>query len=136
MNYYLVEAKFGHVGRRKYIEKVVAVKAISGKEAAHKVRIMPRAKHHLKDAINNVKKVTLEEYLIVKKINDNDMYFKVQSKQEQLRLCIDLNIKDYQENKEYHNRSKEIIQYKIKKQKEFIKSLRCDDYELEQYPIY
>ena len=64
------------------------------------------------------------------------MYFKVQSKQEQLRLCIDLNIKDYQDNKEYHNRSKEIIQYKIKKQKEFIKSLRCDDYELEQYPIY
>lgn len=87
MEHYLVKAKFGHVGRNNYIVKTIPVYAENGKEAAYKVRWMGRVKHNHKDAIIEVKKCTLEEYLEQKEINDNDPYFTVHSRQEQEALC-------------------------------------------------
>ena len=39
MNYYLVEAQFGHVGRNKYIVKTIAVIAENGKILAKNTKI-------------------------------------------------------------------------------------------------
>lgn len=87
MEHYLVKAKFGHVGRNNYIIKTIPVYAENGKEAAYKVRWMGRVKHNHKDAIIEVKKCSLEEYLEQKEINSNDPYFIVHSRQEQEALC-------------------------------------------------
>lgn len=125
MKYYLVDAQFGHVGRNKYVVKTVAVIAENGKEAAYKVRWMPRAKHDRKDAILKVQEVDYEKYLNVKKNNLNDLYFQVKSKQEQRRLCDDIN-KDiilYECKIAPQTRTKDILNYKRKKQKEIIDDL-------------
>lgn len=87
MKYYAVTAQFGHVGRGKFLPKTVAVIAENGEEAAEKVRWMPRVKHHRKDAIIDVKKISEEDYQKLKEENRNDPYFKVSSKQEQEELC-------------------------------------------------
>ena len=90
MEHYLVRAQFGHVGRNNYIIKTIPVYAEDGKEAAHKVRWMGRVKHNRKDAIIEVRKCTLEEYLEQKETNARDPYFSVHSKQEQVALCEDI----------------------------------------------
>lgn len=90
MEHYLVKAQFGHVGRNNYIIKTIPVYAEDGKEAAYKVRWMGRVKHNRKDAIIEVRKCTLEEYLEQKEINARDPYFSVHSKQEQVALCEDI----------------------------------------------
>lgn len=90
MEHYLVKAQFGHVGRNNYIIKTIPVYAENGKEAAYKVRWMGRVKHNRKDAIIEVRKCTLEEYLEQKEINVHDPYFSVKSKQEQVVLCEDI----------------------------------------------
>ena len=90
MKHFAVTAKFGHVGRGNYIPKTIAISTENGREAAFKVRWMPRVKHHRKDAIMDVKKISDEEYLKLKEENINDPYFKVSSKQEQAKLCSDL----------------------------------------------
>lgn len=90
MEHYLVKAQFGHVGRNNYIIKTIPVYAEDGKEAAYKVRWMGRVKHNRKDAIIEVRKCALEEYLEQKEINANDPYFSVHSKQEQEALCGDI----------------------------------------------
>ena len=74
--YYEVIAKCGHVGRKKYIPVKFAVVAESGKEAAKKVRQFPRVKHNHKDAILDVRCITVEEFLEIKESNANDPYLK------------------------------------------------------------
>lgn len=125
MNYYLVDAQFGHVGRNKYIVKTVAIIAENGKEAAYKVRWMPRAKHDRKDAILKVEEVDYDKYLSVKENNLSDLYFQVTSKQEQRRLCKDISkdIVSYEIKKLFQTRTKENIKYKKKKQKEIMDDL-------------
>ena len=87
MNYYLVIAKCGHVGRHNYIIKEFYVKAETGEDAAAIVRAKPRVKHHRKDAIQSVKKISYEAYLQgLKDMNDDD-YFKVHNKQQQIKCC-------------------------------------------------
>ena len=85
MSYYVVSAKCGHVGRNNYIIKNFYVKAESGEEAAEKVRNKPRVKHHRKDAIQSVNKITEEKYLQGIKEMREDMYFQVHSKQQQIK---------------------------------------------------
>lgn len=87
MKHYAVTAQFGHVGRGKYLPKTIAILAESGEEAAEKVRWMPRVKHHRKDAIIDVRKISEEEYQILNEDNRNDPFFRVSSKQEQEKLC-------------------------------------------------
>ena len=81
--FYKVKVKCGHVGRNNYIEKLFYVVADSGKDAAHKVRYMPRVKHDRKDAILGVEKITEEEYEAGIESFKTDMYFHVSSSTEQ-----------------------------------------------------
>lgn len=86
MKYYRVKAKCGHVGRNHYIIKDFYVKANNGKEAAKQVRYTPRVKHHQKDAIQEVKEISLEEFVLGKRAMAEDMYFKVHNSTEQRSL--------------------------------------------------
>lgn len=121
MEYYLVRAKFGHVGRNRYIVKAIPVYCENGREAAYRVRWMSRVKHHAKDAIIDVIKIDLEQYLAQIEINKNDAYFSVRSKQEQNRLCQDISehiqFNKIPNNREYKNNRKEKINFKMKKNK-------------------
>lgn len=120
MEYYAVTAQFGHVGRGKYIPKTIPVYAENGREAAEKVRWMPRVKHHRKDAIIDVRNISEEEYLKLKEINKNDPYFKVGSKQEQEKLClhIDESVVCYEEPRKVRKTDRvDTVKYKMKKNK-------------------
>ena len=55
---YEVICKCGHVGKQHYIEISFPIIAENGREAAKKARYLPRVKHHHKDAIINVRKIT------------------------------------------------------------------------------
>lgn len=85
MGYYEVKAKCGHVGRNNYILKRFYIKANNGKEAAKTVKAMPRVKHHQKDVIQSVSKISLVQYDLGRKAMEDDMYFRVTNKQEQTR---------------------------------------------------
>ena len=90
MMYYRVMAKCGHVRRNHYIIKNFYVKANDGKEAAAKVRSLPRVKHHWKDAIVEVNEIDEEEYLSGMRTTNEDMYFKVNnSSKQRMVLCVD-----------------------------------------------
>ena len=85
MRYFKVVAKCGHVGRHHYIAKDFYIVANDGKEAAYKVRYLPRVKHDRKDAILSVDAITEAEYLEGKALQAKDMYFSVHSSTEQRR---------------------------------------------------
>ena len=119
--YYEVIAKCGHVGRKNYIPVKFAVVAESGKEAAKKVRQFPRVKHDHKDAILDVRCITLEEFLEIKEINNNDPYLKCHSRQEQ-NLIINLAermVADLHNVKQVFDKQARLdrVAYKIKKTK-------------------
>ena len=84
--FYKVKAKCGHVGRNNYIVKDFYIRATSGKEAASKVRYLPRVKHDRKDAILSVEQITKDEFTMGVKTNRDDTYFKVTSSSEQRLL--------------------------------------------------
>lgn len=108
MNFYLVTAKCGHVGRDFYMPIVFPVRAESGREAANLARQFPRVKHNHRDAILECQKVEEKVYRKQIAINNEDPFLKVGSKQEQ-NLYIEF-IKDrVQEDKhqfELHKRSR------------------------------
>ena len=83
MNYYLVTAKCGHVGKNHYIEITFPVMAETGRDAARIARQFPRVKHHHWDAIKDCQRVSKRLYDMQKKINDNDPYLRIKSKHEQ-----------------------------------------------------
>ena len=87
--FYEVLAKCGHVGRNKYIVKKFYVKADTAKEAARQIRNAPRVKHHHKDAIIQVCKITHEEYVegVIK--HQEDEYFNVRNSSDQKRIAMD-----------------------------------------------
>ena len=119
--YYEVIAKCGHVGRKNYIPVKFAVVAESGKEAAKKVRQFPRVKHNHKDAILDVRCITLEEFLEIKESNDNDSYLKCHSRQEQ-NLIVNLAermVDDLHNVKQVFDKQARLdrVAYKIKKTK-------------------
>ena len=131
-NYYEVIAKCGHVGRKNYIPVKFAVVAESGKEAAKKVRQFPRVKHDHKDAILDVKCITLEEYLEIKEINCNDPYLKCHSRQEQ-NLIVNLAermVADLHNVKQAFDKQtrKARVAYKLRKFKNLEESSKKEDY--------
>ena len=87
-NYYKVKCKCGHVGRSHYIAIDFPVAASSGKEAAEIARKIPRCKHHHKDCILEVTKISYEEYICIYKDNNEDPYLKCGSIQEQRDIDI------------------------------------------------
>ena len=86
MKYYEVTAKCGHVGKNNCIFITFACVAESGKEAAAKVRLYKRVKHHHKDAIRNVNEITFEEFMKLKAKNDADPYLHCKNPQEQRKI--------------------------------------------------
>lgn len=119
INYYIVAAKCGHVGKGKYIEKNLTIRAESGKEAALKARNYPRVKHHWKDAIVDVTEVNYEEYSRIRVENYSDPYFSVRNIQEQRLYCT--NIENNVSEIDYKERLKEDrfkrINYLMRKRK-------------------
>lgn len=89
MKAYKVIAKCGHVGQNFYIDKVFAVMAETGKDAAEKVRYMPRVKHHHKDAIRSVEEISIKEFWKLKRIIDEDAYFSCHNIQDQRKIVLD-----------------------------------------------
>lgn len=87
MKYYDVEAKCGHVGRNNYIIKHFFVSAENGKEAAYKTRLLPRVKHHHKDAIRSVTEIDYNEFVKGLDRNNLDPYFLVNNISEQRASC-------------------------------------------------
>ena len=87
MGMYEVCAKCGHVGRNYYVDKIFAVKAASGKEAAAKVRSFPRVKHDHKDAIRYVECIGAARFADIISANHLDPFFLCANVQEQRRLC-------------------------------------------------
>lgn len=131
-NYYEVIAKCGHVGKKHYVPVKFAVIAESGKEAAKKVRQFPRVKHDHKDAILDVRCITLEEFLEIKEINDNDPYLKCHSRQEQ-NLIVNLAermVADLHNVKQIFDKQvrKDRVAYKLRKFKILEESSKKDDY--------
>ena len=98
---YAVTVKCGHVGRNKCIIKTIPVKANDGREAAEIARWSGRAKHHVKDAIVNVIKISDEQYELLKEVWERDPYFHCSNIQEQRETCIDIEEEvQYMENDE------------------------------------
>jgi len=87
--YFKVLAKCGHVGRNNYILKWFYQKANSGEEAAYIIRNTPRVKHHQKDAIKKVQKISFEEYINGLKVMASDKYFHVDNQKDQKKYnCV------------------------------------------------
>jgi hypothetical protein len=78
-HYFIVRAKCGHVGNRKFIEVDFCVYAKNSIEAVAIARKFPRVKHTRKDAIVTVRKVEKEEYEKQKLINDNNPYLQLRA---------------------------------------------------------
>lgn len=112
--FYRVSAKCGHVGKSNYILKDFYVRAISGKDAARKIRNAPRVKHHHKDAIRVVEKIDYNEYINGVKEMCDDCYFHVHNSSDQKRMVSGLIL--YKEEIVEEKITKN-IEYKLKKNK-------------------
>jgi hypothetical protein len=117
--YFIVIAKCGHVGRNRYIEKELTIRATSGKEAAKIARNYPRVKHHWKDAIVEVIEVDVEEFKRIRVKNYSDPYFSVKNIQEQRMYCINIDehIRERQSEESYKQDRVKRINYMMKKRK-------------------
>ena len=134
--YFKVVAKCGHVGRKHYVPITFAVEARNGKEAAEIVRWTPRVKHHQKQAILDCEKISYEEFLEIKKINNNDDYLKCKNNQDQFQIDMSERIVDDPHYYEVVNKYRHIqseadvrrrlarIEYKKKKEKCLIASFK------------
>lgn len=87
-NYYKVKCKCGHVGRSFYIPIDFPVIADDAKEAAKIARFIPRCKHHHKDCILNVTKISYEEFVAINENNNKDPYLLCKSVQQQKELDL------------------------------------------------
>lgn len=83
LEFFIVKAKCGHVGRPYYIPIDFPVKASDAKEAAAIVRKFGRVKHDHKDAILDVRQVNKMEYKTQCEANNVDPYLCVKSKHNQ-----------------------------------------------------
>ncbi len=86
IRYFAVETKCGHVGKNKCIYIWFAVKAENGKEAAARAREYKRVKHHHKDAIRGVRKISFEDFIQLRIENANDPYLQCKNIQQQREL--------------------------------------------------
>jgi hypothetical protein len=75
-NYYVVQARCGHVGRGKYIPLDFPIRASDAERAAFIARQRPGVKHHHPEAILSVRKINFVEFLLYREINRRDPYWK------------------------------------------------------------
>ena len=130
-NTYAVTVKLGHVGKNKYIVKVLPIIANNAKEAAKIARVTPRVKHHAKDAILDVNKIEETMYIELEENYNNDPYFSCKNIQEQRNRCKDIE-------KDIYNMEDEDIdiqkrkEERIEKIKYNNKKYKIMDYEYQQ----
>jgi hypothetical protein len=86
LNFYIVRAKCGHVGRPNYIPIDFPIRAKDAKQAAKITRKIGRVKHNHKDAILSVARASKNEYVNQYDINKKDPYLNVKSKHEQMKV--------------------------------------------------
>lgn len=124
--YYKVVCKCGHVGKMKYIPITFAVCASSGKAAQERARKIPRVKHDAEDAVIHCTKISYEEYLIIREINDNDSYLKCRNAEDMSQFDFSDRIKNYSYKREKQHRTsrEERIMRQIKINKIIEKSYR------------
>lgn len=111
MNYYLVTAKCGHVGKRNYIDVEFPVCAENGSEAAQMVLKRNKVKRHLKNAITSVSRITEEQYKSYVKEDKYKNYLSSHYSREY--YPVDLNVKRLEGKhrkikKEFNNRNERI----------------------------
>ena len=99
MNYYLVTAKCGHIGRGKYLEVAIPIVAESKHDAAQKCLLRPKVKRHLKNAISHVCETTKDEF--AKSLFDfkNNPYVKAHTKKEVLPFLESAQLLDLRKSK-------------------------------------
>lgn len=127
--YYEVEAKCGHVGKRKYINITFGVIARSKKEAAEIARKIPRVKHDYRDAINYVREITQEEFFAIVNKNNDDTFLTCKNIQEQRMYCVNLEerIQDRViDEEDYQEKRKNRLEYLKMKRKALSKLERFD----------
>ena len=108
MGMYEVCAKCGHVGRNYYVDKIFAVVASDGKEAAAMVRSFPRVKHDHKYAIRYVESIDSARFAEIISENHLDPFFHCRNVQEQRKTCnLDLDIHFDKEVKRYQKERSE-----------------------------
>ena len=125
---YAVIAKCGHVGLGYYIPIEFAVVASSKEEAAALARQLPRVKHHHKDAIQEVREVSMEEYLVIVERNNHDPYLKCKNIQQQKlvfniiepRLVVDSHNQTIKHSKQER---RDRVDFKMKKNKTILNDL-------------
>ncbi len=127
-NYYAVTCKCGHTGSRKtYIPIEFGVVAANGKEAALIGRGIPRCKHNHKDCVLSVRKISYEEYILIRKRNIRDPYLRCSSIQEQSQYDLsDRFVKEdrYKDDDYEEEERKSMVfsgKHKIKNPKKFIR---------------
>lgn len=76
MQYFIVRAKCGHVGRRKYIPIDFPIRARNIWSAESIARQKPGVKHNRIDAIISVRKSNYIEYMIYEKLLKKDIYWR------------------------------------------------------------
>lgn len=119
MKYFLVKAKCGHVGRRKYYEIDFPIEAESKKEAAQIVLTKPKVKKQLYNAISLVKEISYEEYAKKLVEHKNDVYIRAHTKKEIIEYIKDakrLEPKIKKKKKSFNTRE-ERVNYRLKKYK-------------------
>ena len=129
MNYYIVRAKCGHVGRDKYMPIAFPICAESREEASAIARTLPRVKKDHKDAIISSVKVSKLAFKVQQVINELDPYLNVFTRhdQDEIMHLIVGRIMDEEKSVDFRKKDrKECIKYK--KAKEFIK---CSEMEQE-----
>lgn len=131
--YYSVMAKCGHVGRFNCVYVDFAICAGSAKEAASRVKEFARVKRHHKDAIKEVKEITIQQYYSLREKNQNDPYLHCNSVQEQnsienfeQRILVD----EYNVGRLIVEKGKRDVTYKIRriKEQEFSKAQEVREY--------
>ena len=75
MRLYEVCARCGHIGKGKFVKKIFAIKAETAKDAAKKVKWLPRVQHHKKDVIQYVCEIDRARFDEIILNNENDKYF-------------------------------------------------------------
>ena len=94
MNYYLVTAKCGHVGKGRYVEVDFPIYAETKSDAAQMCLRRGKVKKHLKNAISCVYEISLDEYKEKMNVFKDDGYVRAHTKKE---------IVDYIEDAQYLN---------------------------------
>lgn len=115
-NYYIVEAKCGHVGKDKYILIKFPIKASSKKEAATKARLLPRVKHHHKDAIRDVREVDYDAFASQIEENKYNTYLNVSNIQEQREYYSDYYLDREEEQKLEKKEKAKTLSFSLVKQ--------------------